>query len=101
MHAVGQRDDSDIVSRRGDAVPRAARPGFVRDDGSRGQLPFETFRARNGFGHQLQQQGLALPREFSLRLQGHEEGKRAFGSRPVSILRFPVAADFLLILAGR
>jgi len=29
-------------------------------------------------------------------LQGHEEGERAIGSRPVSILRFPVAADFLL-----
>src|SRR5438045_4377712 len=78
------------IGRRGDAVPSAAAAGLVCDYGSNRQFAFEAFRARDRFGHQAQQQGLALPREFSLRLQGHEEGQRAFGSRPVSILRFPV-----------
>ena len=44
MRAIGQRDDSNIVSGRGDAVASAARPGFVRDDGARGQLPLETLQ---------------------------------------------------------
>src|SRR4030095_12315221 len=39
------------------------------DYGSGGQFAFEAFRARDGFGHQLQQQGLALPREATLILQ--------------------------------
>src|SRR5438874_11087587 len=95
MCAIWQRDDSDIVSRGGDAVLSAAGAGLVRDYGSSRQFAFEPLCARNGFGHQLQQQGLAIPREATLRLQGHEEGERAFGSCPVPILRFPVAADFL------
>jgi hypothetical protein len=28
-------------------------------------------------------------------LQGDEEGERAFGCRPLALLRFPVAAEFL------
>src|SRR5438552_15567950 len=96
--AIGKGDNADVVSRRGDAVLSAAGAGLVRDHGPSGQFSFEPLRARDGFGLQLQQQGLAIPREATLRLQGHEEGERAFGSRPVSILCFPVASDFLLVV---
>src|SRR5205814_8400063 len=68
MSAIGQSDNADVVSRRGDAVASAARAGLVRDYGSSRQFAFEAFRTRDGFGHQLEQQGLALTLEFSLRL---------------------------------
>ena len=58
--AIGKGDNADVVSRGGNAVLSAAGAGLVRDHDSSGQFSFEPFRARDGFGHQLQQQSLAL-----------------------------------------
>jgi len=55
VSAIGQSDNADVVSRGGDAVLSAAGAGLVRDHGPSGQFSFEPLRARNGFGHQLQQ----------------------------------------------
>ena len=55
VSTIGKGDNADVVSHGSDAVLSAAGAGLVRDHGPSGQFSFEAFRARNGFGHQLQQ----------------------------------------------
>jgi hypothetical protein len=61
--SVGHRAEykADVVGRRGEAVASADGAGLMRDERSGRQIAFEAFRARDGFGHQLQQQRLVLP----------------------------------------
>src|SRR5438045_6355439 len=77
MSTIGKGDNADVVSRGGDAVLSAAGAGLVRNHGPTGQFSFEPLRARNGFGHQLQQESLALGREDTLgKMRGMDAARR-------------------------
>jgi hypothetical protein len=71
----------------------------MRDERSSRHFAFDAFRAHHGFRHQLQQQGLALPRrprEFA-RPRG---GRAHLWTSSSSILCFPVTADFHFVTSN-